>query len=403
MTNSRILIVDDEPLNLLLYSEILKASGFSVIKAEDGMAAIKIAEEEIPDLIILDWNMPKIDGFEALKTIKRIESTKDIPVIMITGIMTSPDSLQRAMNEGASDFLRKPFDRIELNARVRSLLSLSNSMKEIKEKYLIIENNNKFINTLIESVPHPFVYYSIDGVISGYNKYFTKVFMLEGQNVNGTLIYRYINENERAQYLNSDMEVINHHKEVVYEGRMGKDQRDFVISKTSYNDLDGNTIGILCVMTDITELKTAHNDLMESKKRELASSALRLIQISEMNNNLITELEKIYEHTSPKGAEIIKNTINQFNINSGMNVWKEFEARFENVFESFYDGLNARNNDLTPGEKKLCALLRLNLSSKDIAAITFQNSQSIDMARYRLRKKLNLSSEENLVDFLMKI
>jgi DNA-binding response OmpR family regulator len=79
--------------------------------------------------------------------------------------MTSPDNLQRAMNEGASDFIRKPFDRIELNARIRSLLSLSMSMKEIKEKYLIIDNKNKFIETLIESVPQPLVYYTIDGII----------------------------------------------------------------------------------------------------------------------------------------------------------------------------------------------------------------------------------------------
>jgi hypothetical protein len=68
--------------------------------------------------------------------------------------------------------------------------------------------------------------------------------------------------------------------------------------------------------------------------------------------------------------------------------WKEFEARFENVFESFYDGLNSRNFDLTPGEKKLCALLRLNLSSKDIAALTFQNSQSVDMVPLPIKKEI---------------
>jgi DNA-binding CsgD family transcriptional regulator len=59
--------------------------------------------------------------------------------------------------------------------------------------------------------------------------------------------------------------------------------------------------------------------------------------------------------------------------------------------------------DLTTGEKKMCALLRLNLSSKDIASITFQNPQSVDMARYRLRKKMDLKKEENLIDFLMSI
>jgi CheY-like chemotaxis protein len=86
MTNSRILIVDDEPLNLLLYTEILKSSGFTVLQAEDGFGAVKTAEEEVPDLILLDWNMPNLDGFEALKILKSKESTKEIPVIMITGV-----------------------------------------------------------------------------------------------------------------------------------------------------------------------------------------------------------------------------------------------------------------------------------------------------------------------------
>ena len=77
--------------------------------------------------------------------------------------------------------------------------------------------------------------------------------------------------------------------------------------------------------------------------------------------------------------------------------------RFEQVYEVFYKRLMEQFPDLTPGERKLCALLRLNVSSKDIAAITFQNPQSVDMARYRLRKKLNLTGEDNLVDFLTKI
>jgi DNA-binding CsgD family transcriptional regulator len=218
-----------------------------------------------------------------------------------------------------------------------------------------------------------------------------------------TLVYRYLSEAERIQYFNTDMDIIDNKKDIVYECKLGKEQKDYVVSKSLISDSVGKLKGILVIMTEISELKKAHNELMESKNRELTSSALRLIQISEMNNSLIDELEKVYEHTSPKGAELLKNIISQFNINSGINVWKEFEARFENVFESFYDGLNSRNFDLTPGEKKLCALLRLNLSSKDIAALTFQNSQSVDMARYRLRKKLNLNPEENLVDFLMKI
>lgn len=156
-------------------------------------------------------------------------------------------------------------------------------------------------------------------------------------------------------------------------------------------------------MTDITELNRAHNEIIESKKRELTSSTLRLIQNSEMNNTIIGELEKLNQYTNNAGNEIIKSIINNLSLNAGGSIWQEFEMRFENVYESFYRALNKLFPDLTQGEKKLCALLRLNLSSKEIATLMFQNSQSVDMARYRLRKKLNLKQNENLTDFLMSI
>jgi DNA-binding response OmpR family regulator/DNA-binding CsgD family transcriptional regulator len=278
--NFKILIADDEPYNIELFSEMLKQPNYEIVSATNGYEAVEVAVEEIPNLIILDWNMPRLDGLEALKAIKRIEKLIDIPVIMITGIMTSRENLLTAMNEGAIDFIRKPFEKLEFVARVKSMLLLSKS---------------------------------------------------------------------------------------------------------------------------ISEMKRAHEEKVENQKRELASSALRLIQVTELNNRMISDLNSIAEHTNKKGKEIIRGIINSFSIHSGENVWNEFETRFENVYETFYQQLIKRFSDLTPGERKLCALLRLNLSTKDIAAITFQNPQSIDVARYRLRKKFNLEQDENLVDFLMKI
>jgi len=403
MRKFKILIADDEPLNLLLHSEILRSVGYIVITADDGLGAIRMTEIELPDLVILDWNMPVLDGFEALKEIKKMSTTKEIPVIMITGVMTSPENLQSAMDEGAVDFLRKPFDKVELFARVKSILLLSQSTKDLRDKYLTIAENNTFIKSLIDSVPHPMVHYSIDGIILGYNHRFDELLDLKKQNICGSVIYRFLQDSGSGQFLSTDLELLNSKEEVTYECKVGSGMKDFIISKTVFCDSKSNVQGILCVMTDISELKNAHSDLIENNKRELTSSALRLIQVNEMNNILIAELEKLSVHVSDEGSDIIKSIINQFGVNSRENVWSEFEMRFENVYESFYETLLGKFPYLTPGEKKLCALLRLNLSSKDIAAITFQNSQSIDMARYRLRKKLNLKAEVNLIDFLQKI
>lgn len=404
MKHSKILIADDEPFNLTLFAEMLKPANYKIITANGGAEAIEIARCELPDLIILDWNMPETNGLEALKTIKDQENMKDIPVIMISGIMTSSSNLMEAMNEGATDFIRKPFDKIELLARVKSMLRLSHSIRELNEKYLTIENSNRFIHSLIEGVPHPLVYYNLDGTILGCNQLFEELLGHPVQRIKGTSVYLYCHPSLSRIHQMEDMLLIRDNELKSYEGKTNPDGKDYIFSKNIFHNLHGTPEGILCIMTDVSEIKKAHHEIVESKKRELTSSALRLIQISELNNNLIAELEKLNSIAGHGAVENqIKDIINQYQANSGKSFWKEFESRFENVHEVFYNKLNLKFPGLTPGEKKLCALLRLNLSSKDIASITFQNSQSIDMARYRLRKKLNLQPDENLVDFLMKL
>ena len=403
MNNSRILIADDEPLNSKLFSEILKSSGATIISAPDGFEALNLALAEVPDLIILDWNMPRMDGLEALLEMKKHRLLKDVPVIMITGIMTTPENLRTALEAGAIDFLRKPFDRVELLARSRSMLLLSRSIKELNEKYQLIEGKNRFIQSIMESIPHPFVFYDLNGIINGCNSHFEELTGFSKQKIIDKIIYDYLNPATLINHRDHDRELIESKTDKTYESRFVLLERDYIFSKTLYYKSEKKPEGILCMLTDITDLKQAHDEIMENKKRELASSALRLIQLSEMNNNLISDLEKITEYTTKKGGELIRNTISKFNNNATGSVWKEFETRFENVYESFYERLNQLFPDLTPGEKKLCALLRLNLTSKDIAALTFQNPQSVDMARYRLRKKFNLEKDENLVDFLMNI
>jgi len=403
MIINKILIVDDEPLNISLYYEMLKQSGYTILKATDGLEAIKITEEEEPDLIILDWNMPRMDGLEALKAIKKGERTKEIPVIMITGVMTSSENLQAALHEGAIDFLRKPFDRTELLARVRSVMLLSNSIKELKEKYLVIENSNRFIRSLIESVPQPLVWYTLDGIVLGCNSQFEKISDLKEAEIINKSVYRHFDRTNSSFHLEHDIELINNGIDISYEIIVSENEHHFIFSKSLFRNMLGVAEGILCIMTDVTDMKRMHRELLDNKKRELVSSALRLIQVNELNNQLVSELGGLSAYTNRQGSELIRKIIHQCSVSSGEGIWKDFEIRFEQVYEVFYRRLQEMHPELTPGERKLCALLRLNISSKDIAAITFQNPQSVDMARYRLRKKLNLNAEENLVDFLTKI
>jgi PAS domain S-box-containing protein len=401
----KILIVDDEIDNIKSINHFIFESKepYILYQALNGDLAFKIAVAEIPDLIITDWEMPGMDGIELIKHLQLNESTAEIPIIMCTGVMTTSENLHTALMAGAVDYIRKPIDKIELMARIKSMLMLSDSRKVLKKEYEVIKQKNKFIQALIESIPHPMVYYKLNGEIKGCNRRFENLLGSGEGLLIGASIYRHWFYLNSALHRDNDQLLLQNRNEVAYESEGGTVSSDFIYSKSLYYDTAGEIEGIMCVLTDVSELKQAHNEIMENKKRELTSSALRLIQISELNNNLISDLETIHGYTNKKGSELIRQTITKFNLNSGENFWHEFESRFENVYESFYVTLNQLFPDLTPGEKKLCALLRLNLSSKDIAAITFQNPQSVDMARYRLRKKLNLKQEENLIDFLMNI
>jgi len=212
-----------------------------------------------------------MNGIELIAAIRKNNELRSIPIIVVTGMMVLPKDLKLAFDTGASDFLRKPFDKTELLARIQSMLLIASYMRE----------------------------------------------------------------------------------------------------------------------------------MAESKKRELTSSALRLAQMGEMNNKLLEDLNSLLPYLNNHGREIVKGFLDKYKINTLDISWKEFEIRFENVYEEFYKALAAKHSDLTPNEKKLCALLRMGLNSKEIAALTFQDAKSVDMARYRLRKKFELPTNENLSDYLM--
>ena len=97
---------------------------------------------------------------------------------------------------------------------------------------------------------------------------------------------------------------------------------------------------------------------------------------------------------------MLKLKIHELESNSGMISWEEFEIRFQEVHTDFYSNLRKSYPELSNNEIRLCAFLKLNMTTKEIAAITYQSLNSIKVARYRLRKKLGLSKEHNLNAFL---
>jgi two-component system cell cycle response regulator len=128
---ARILVVDDVELNVKLLEAKLANEYFEVISAYDGSTALTLADAELPDIILLDVMMPRMDGFEVCRRLKADPRTADIPVVMVTALSDVADRL-RGLEVGADDFLTKPVSDIALFARVRSLVRMKRMMDELR-------------------------------------------------------------------------------------------------------------------------------------------------------------------------------------------------------------------------------------------------------------------------------
>lgn len=140
-------------------------------------------------------------------------------------------------------------------------------------------------------------------------------------------------------------------------------------------------------------------ELIDLRNKELTTSALKLIEKDELLATLKKDLSGDEGEVS---ARDIKRAIKSISVSNTQN-WREFESRFVSVNSAFYEHLQERFPELTPGEQKLCALIKLNFSSKDIAQLMGISVGSAHTTRYRLRKKLGLSRDENLTEFITNI
>ena len=283
MKDYKILVVDDYPEHIKVITDILLHENpkYQIFAASNGLLAYEIAITRSPDLLIMDWDMPVMNGMEATLKLKENDQTKNIPIIIASGFHTDSEAMQEALFQGAIDFIRKPIDRIELVARVHSMLRFVESFQEvIRQKEIIFEQEINF------------------------------------------------------------------------------------------------------------------------KAKELTIHALFIAKQNEFQLFLIKELKKVFEVSNTQSKKLIYNLIESTNKQLKETVWENLEKHFANVFSGFYIELGSKYPSLTPNERKLCLLLRMNLSSKEIANITFQEPNSIDVARYRLRQKLGMGKEDNLTNFL---
>ncbi len=142
------------------------------------------------------------------------------------------------------------------------------------------------------------------------------------------------------------------------------------------------------------------NEMLDLKNKELATSALQIIEKDELLKMLKGKIEA--SKTDKSKVQEINNALRTISVSNNKN-WEEFKLRFVDVNKEFYDKVFERFPNLSQGDQKICALIKLNFSSKDMAKLLGISVESVHTSRHRIRKKMNLDRSINLEDFINSI
>ncbi len=271
----KVFIIDDDIDNLKTFISIFEqyCPQYDIFQTNNPKNAVEIASKVHPNLIVTDWDMPHLTGIDVIKQIKNKKETKDIPIIMATGVHITSTDLQLALHAGAIDFIRKPIDPIELVARTHSALMVFEFQKQV----------------------------------------------------------------------------------------------------------------------------------IEAKDQELTESSLYLVKSNKFNVDITKKLRELSTMIDTKNGDAINRlnqAIKEFNNRIKEDGWYRFNLSFDKVHKGFNKQLLATYPELTAGELKLCAFIRLGMNNKDIASVLNQSPDSVKVSRSRLRKKLCIEQSQNLEAFI---
>jgi PAS domain S-box-containing protein len=163
-----LLLVDDQPSGMLALEVVLRSPQYNLVKAASGREALKCLQENDFALILLDVQMPGLDGFETAERIKANESTRDIPIIFITGVSEDNLYIQKGYRTGAVDYICKPYDADILRSKVTVFIELFKKNQTIKRQSELIHQNE--IAKLADAIPHIVWEAKGDGTITYLNK-----------------------------------------------------------------------------------------------------------------------------------------------------------------------------------------------------------------------------------------
>lgn len=303
-----ILIVDDMPSNLFVLSRMLSRYGYEVRTVKDASEAFDEIEAKLPDLILLDVMLPKVDGFEICEQLKADAKTRDVPVIFLSGLNETSQKI-RGFSVGGVDYITKPFQKEEVMVRVKTHISLYNLKHKLEKQIALRTKEIHYQANLLGNVSDAIISTDLNLKIQSWNKaaeyiYGWKAGEITGMNISvlGTFsqIKSPYDDNKNPSGLLPAESTWQ--GEVVQKRKDGTDVYIFT-SISPLKDDDGNLLGTVSINRDITERKQT-----EAKIRRLNEELEQRVQ--ERTQELSIANDKL--QSAKEVAEIANQAKSQF-------------------------------------------------------------------------------------------
>lgn len=270
----KILTIDDDHTVRENIAAYLEDSGFDVVRAENGKLGLEVYEKERPDLILVDLRMPVMDGTEVVKRMQR--NAPEVPVIVVSGVGVLEEAVD-ALRIGAWDFVTKPIADMEVlehavnkaleRARLleerkryqerleQEVAERTRELRESNERLIdiqgLLQEQNQFLGTLIESIPNPVFYKDLDGTYLGCNRLFSELHNISQEEVTGRQDTDLLPEEANCLEPGPNSSTLPCELTLEVDGQ----ERHLVLYKSFFYNRDGEPSGVVGTFHEITELK----------------------------------------------------------------------------------------------------------------------------------------------------
>lgn len=265
---AKILVVDDMQENLQLLNRVLTEQGYKVHIANSGKLALRYIEKLIPDIVLLDINMPDMDGYEVCRQMMADERFSDMPVIFISAMDASWNKAH-AFAVGAVDYVVKPIDESEVLARVKTHLSLSGLRRHlerrVEERTAQLLTTQSLLKSIIDSSGAIIHVKDTDGRYLLVNQLFQRLFGKDDEDLHGRSDRDIFPDDVAAALHELDRQVIESGAPVEVEEILPHQDgpHTYISFKSPLRDLNGTVYAVCCVGSDITTRVREEKELRE--------------------------------------------------------------------------------------------------------------------------------------------